>query len=467
MNTTKHPTIKSVLSKAKSVVKKAVEKSTCIRQKYEPVNVHRLEVSGRNILHSNRFVPIGMPNLGLSCYANSVLQAIIHCPPMMAFVSNKYLETLSTSEELSQDSHFATLFLKLAETVLCHSTKRLSFSKHTTIPTDKDDPDPVTGHTSKIRYNQSCCSCTTVQCGIHRILHGESQATEERRKRNERLIDENFSGLPGSAAECTVSPKALVDFIAQRDPDLGIGGRGMHDAHELMVFIIHCLFSLGSQMQMNVNVNVPTARTNYFLNRLNQLFSGSTVTSTECLTCGSSTRIKEKSVFLQVYVAPNTSLGQCIVDTLKEERLQNDALYHCQGCGERREAIRKTRLERTASVLLIQLSLFEYDLQVGMKKKAAKIKIPLSQDMESFHEVDCTNPPQNPDRYTYHLSGVVSHIGESPLSGHYVSYIKNWAGDWFKCDDKLVQHMSTQQLRRNVLDASGTESPYLLIYYSK
>lgn len=57
------------------------------------------------------------------------------------------------------------------------------------------------------------------------------------------------------------------------------------------------------------------------------------------------------------------------------------------------------------------------------------------------------------DKYPmYHLYAVVVHLGvmNGAYSGHYVSYVKNSKGHWFRLDDSRVSYLDTGFYRNSV-----------------
>lgn len=71
--------------------------------------------------------------------------------------------------------------------------------------------------------------------------------------------------------------------------------------------------------------------------------------------------------------------------------------------------------------------------------------------------------------YIYQLFGIISHIGPSIDSGHYISYIK-LKGEWYKCDDEdvyLSTKVSIEKLYGTMGASRTTEIGYILFYRRK
>ena len=63
----------------------------------------------------------------------------------------------------------------------------------------------------------------------------------------------------------------------------------------------------------------------------------------------------------------------------------------------------------------------------------------------------------------YELFGVITHIGESGMGGHFISYCKSyWKGQWLKFNDAMVDPV--KDFKSEVIDFA---MPYLLFYQKK
>ena len=63
----------------------------------------------------------------------------------------------------------------------------------------------------------------------------------------------------------------------------------------------------------------------------------------------------------------------------------------------------------------------------------------------------------------YELFGVITHLGESGMGGHFIAYCKSfWDNHWFKFNDALVSPVN--DFKSEVIDYA---MPYLLFYQKK
>ena len=74
-------------------------------------------------------------------------------------------------------------------------------------------------------------------------------------------------------------------------------------------------------------------------------------------------------------------------------------------------------------------------------------------NLESFIEMKQTG-------YNYKLIGVITHLGESGMGGHFISYCKDpISGNWHKYNDSIVTPVGN--FKSEVIDFA---MPYLLFY---
>ena len=81
-----------------------------------------------------------------------------------------------------------------------------------------------------------------------------------------------------------------------------------------------------------------------------------------------------------------------------------------------------------------------------------------------YPEINLTNYMERKDLvWKYELFGVITHIGESGMGGHFIAYCKEfWTNQWLKYNDAIVSPVS--DFKREVIDFA---MPYLLFYQIK
>lgn len=193
---------------------------------------------------------------------------------------------------------------------------------------------------------------------------------------------------------------------------------------------------------------------------LPNLFQGMRKYQTICQDCNKVSERKEAFMDLNLPIAKRSEedafrktgqqsilecLGGQISDTdvqylfdlsCRDELLEGDNQYFCEGCGCKTDACRRVRFEKVPPLLNIQLSRYIFDLKSLAKKKVSeKVLLPRELQVESESE-----GAEQPAQHRYVLCAVMIHKGKSAYSGHYVAQAMNWVtGCWFEFNDIHVK----------------------------
>jgi len=131
--------------------------------------------------------------------------------------------------------------------------------------------------------------------------------------------------------------------------------------------------------------------------------------------------------------------------------------YQCPKTNKAIEASYQTFLDQLPAILVLHLKLHNDD-NGQMKKSMKKINFPI--DLEIPKE--CL-AQQDRSKYskTYKLLAVVHHDGKGTSQGHYFTDIYHIGTSlWLRCDDSKVESISVQQL----MHPKDSKIPYLLFY---
>jgi ubiquitin C-terminal hydrolase len=83
------------------------------------------------------------------------------------------------------------------------------------------------------------------------------------------------------------------------------------------------------------------------------------------------------------------------------------------------------------------------------------VKINFQEDLNLYNYIDCKDTGVN-----YKLISVITHIGESSMSGHFIAYCKDPLSNvWYKYNDSFVSEVTN--FKNEVIDFA---MPYLLFY---
>lgn len=212
------------------------------------------------------------------------------------------------------------------------------------------------------------------------------------------------------------------DFIAK----LGLDPQVQQDAAEFSKLFISLLeSSLSCQVEEEVRQIVQ-----------NQ-FRGEYAYVTKCCHCQRESKTPSYFYELDLPLQGQKTLLSCLQDFLKDEKLEGDNQYFCQGCECKRDAKRCVRLCKLPPVLNLQLNRFIFDMQTGRKKKLnSLVHFPEVLEMASYLRQEPS------DENTYHLTGVLMHVGAEANHGHYIAHIQEaTTAQWFKFSDAQVERL--------------------------
>ncbi|XP_029646943.1 serine-rich adhesin for platelets-like [Octopus sinensis] len=253
-----------------------------------------------------------------------------------------------------------------------------------------------------------------------------------------------------------------------------------------------------------------------------QLFLGTILSRTRCLECEKSSEKPEE--FLEVSVplkktsnplrnsdgessdpenedsSDQNTLISFISSFSEVEKLQGDNKYYCDSCYNYVEADRSLHYDTLPDILTVHLKRFSASSEIGLMCKINDhVDIPLSLPCLLYK---CPKDCYRQD-HRYSLFGMITHAGYTISSGHYVAYVKTFAGSltwhfppnggqresmpvnsaascrssysdshsdgdifWLECDDSSVRVFTEEDfLERLSSEGLLTGTPYLLFYH--
>ena len=192
--------------------------------------------------------------------------------------------------------------------------------------------------------------------------------------------------------------------------------------------------------------------------RITEIFSGFLHSSTTCPECKFSSNKFDPFLHLSLPMPPRVSMPgksltiyDCMAEYCKEEVLDENNLFTCEGCNKKVRAIKKLQVWSSPPVLVIQLKRFG----VTRISKDSRMVVYPATDLDISPMVSSVQKDDN-KCYKYTLQCVVNHVG-GMQGGHYFSYCKDEdSGKWFNFDDTSVTEMPSP--------LAITQSAYLLFY---
>ena len=423
----------------------------------------------------------GIINTGNTCYMNSAVQAFSHNYPLTNYLfthENEILETLKKNAR--------KIFMGSSAYDPKSLTSKIPLELRMKIQDDHYDPASLTDDECNLIYNSTITAqlikllknmwvrnCVVIPSSFKRVFleardkffFGYEQHDAEEayscilQKMQEELAEKQrvkFKSLKSSVEE-------FYDFknnIASR-----IKNANHHDEKKKLYEEFK---QKKKEMPMeSLTIEAFREMKKYYdscYSTITFIFCGFLHSSTNCPNpaCGYSSNKFDPFLLLCLPMPPrhehkiNLAIDDCIHEYFKEERLDDNNLWLCEGCNHNVGAIKRLQLWTAPPVLVIQLKRFGADrFNAARNNKDSRfIKYP----MEHF-DISSIISPGNLDKnkcYTYRLQCVVNHTG-GLSGGHYYSYCLDEDSDqWFRFDDEKVS-----LINKSVI---VTNAAYLLYY---
>ncbi|KAL0322872.1 UNVERIFIED_CONTAM: Ubiquitin carboxyl-terminal hydrolase 16 [Sesamum angustifolium] len=234
-----------------------------------------------------------------------------------------------------------------------------------------------------------------------------------------------------------VSPSRMLSHMQHIGSHMGSGKQ--EDAHEFLRCAIDamqfvCLKEAGVHKASSLDEETTL---------LGLTFGGYLQSKIECMGCGGTSKQHERIMDLTVEIGGEIeTLEDSLSLFTRSEMLDGENKYYC-----RRFVLQSHILLCSKSFLTLPPS------QLGTFGKLNKaVKFPEVLNLAPYMSGTSDKCP------IYQLYGIVVHLDvmNSAVSGHYVCYIKNNEGRWFKADDSMVRAVDLE----NVL----SQEAYMLFY---
>ena len=154
----------------------------------------------------------------------------------------------------------------------------------------------------------------------------------------------------------------------------------------------------------------------------------------------------------------NLNLYDAFYCEMEEEKLEGDNMIYCNKCRKLQPGINKNDIYMLPNVLIIILN-------------RGKNNNDFNEDFEFYEYLDFSDKNitihQNSPKKFY-LCGIITHLGESGSSGHFIAYCRNSMNDNFFCyNDYSVTPSSILDAlsSKNSVRAEEKKTPYILLYH--
>ena len=287
-----------------------------------------------------------------------------------------------------------------------------------------------------------------------------------------------------------INPSLFKEIIGKLNP-LFLGNQG-GDAKDLIFFMIETLHKelLGPLknnnlrksdfLQQEMNSQNEQIMLNDFINEFNSkttlisyIFYGISRSIMKCFGCGIS-KYSFSTFNLLIYslkkikeykirkTGQNNNLDLNLYDAFlceqEEEKLEGENMIYCNRCKKLSPGAIKKDIYGTSRILIIVLNRGKNNQDFNEEFR-----------FDEFLDFNNQNIIVNQSSYKkYFLCGIITHLGESGIGGHFIAYCRNDLNSGFTCyNDDLVTKV-------NIMDAMATKittndkekkTPYILIYH--
>ncbi|KAJ4866836.1 Ubiquitin carboxyl-terminal hydrolase 15 [Raphanus sativus] len=243
-------------------------------------------------------------------------------------------------------------------------------------------------------------------------------------------------------------PLSASRILSQmRSINCQIGDGSQEDAHEFLRLLVAsmqsiCLERLGGETKVDPRLQETTL--------VQHMFGGRLRSKVKCLRCGHESERYENimDLTLEIYGWVE-SLQDALTQFTRPEDLDGENMYRCSRCAGYVRARKELSIHEAPNILTIVLKRF----QEGRYGKINKcISFPEMLDMIPFMTRTGDVPP------LYMLYAVIVHLDtlNASFSGHYISYVKDLRGNWFRIDDSEIHQVPMTQVM--------SEGAYMLFY---
>ncbi|KAJ6804059.1 ubiquitin carboxyl-terminal hydrolase 19-like [Iris pallida] len=246
----------------------------------------------------------------------------------------------------------------------------------------------------------------------------------------------------------SLEPFSPVNILS-RLPNIGssLGYGSQEDAHEFMRFAIDtmqsaCLDEYGGEKALDPSTQETTL--------IHHIFGGHLQSQVICTKCNTISNRYENMMDLAVEIHGDAeSLEECLNQFTIKEWLDGDNMYKCDGCNDYVKAWKRLTVHQAPNILTIALKRF----QSGRYGKLNK-RVTFPENLNLTPYMSGNDAGTN----LYSLYAVVVHLDTLNASffGHYICYIKDFEGHWYRIDDCKVSSVEVDEVL--------SQGAYMLLY---
>jgi len=417
---------------------------------------------------------MGLQNVGNTCYFNSVMQALLHCPALIAAVSHSYLHHNPTLPLDDNRVGFLSLFVRLT---------RLQWEGNVAEISPMQLIQRVWNHNSFFRGFRQHDAQELLRCALDMLQEALSIPVKYYHTWNAR-------SLP---------PPQAADTDKREDESGGASSQPSSPATPAPA---------GSGAKSAPTKSLPPPPRPPPQCVVSDLFQGELVSEVKCKDCGHISATRESFLDLSLELPPESrlsliaaergasaagpiktgmwasiqsffgflpplSLETCLHSFCTGDDLSQGNQYRCDKCKKKVDAVKHISIAHLPEVLTIHIKRFHHTA-TSSYKLSQTVHFKETLDMQPYlhrdhplapgssemtaatGEVKANNSGIPPPSTGYDLFAVIRHSG-SVSGGHYVCYAKNHVtGKWYCHDDEDTSPVSIEKVL--------SQEAYLLFY---
>ncbi|XP_010548553.1 PREDICTED: ubiquitin carboxyl-terminal hydrolase 19-like [Tarenaya hassleriana] len=249
-----------------------------------------------------------------------------------------------------------------------------------------------------------------------------------------------------SQSRLPFSPMNIISRLPNICGNLGYGRQ--EDAHEFMRFAIDtmqsvCLDEFGGEKVVPLRCQETTL--------IQYIFAGHLQSQVMCTVCNNVSNQCENMMDLTVEIHGDAiSLEECLDQFTAKEWLQGDNMYKCDRCNDYVKAWKHLTIHRAPNILTIALKRFQGGRFGKLNKK---ISFPEKLDLSPY-----MSDGRGDGTDIYKLYAVIVHLDmlNASFFGHYICYVKDLRGNWYRIDDSEVENVELEDVL--------SQRAYMLLY---
>ena len=169
---------------------------------------------------------------------------------------------------------------------------------------------------------------------------------------------------------------------------------------------------------------------------------------------------KFKEDKIKAYGQQNVKLNllDCFIFSANVEILDGDNMIYCNNCKKLTIGKNKQDIYSLPKILIIVLNRGKNNADFN-----DEFDIPEFLDFSNQHLI-----LNQYSKMKFYLMSIITHLGESNSSGHFIAYVRNGTTDQFYCyNDAVVSEVSKRDaLKSNISNNSNEKiTPYILFYH--